>query len=46
MRIFILQYADADDTILFMEHDIVKAINMKLVLYIFLTTFGTKYKFS
>src|SRR6266542_5737705 len=31
--VFILQYAD--DTILFMEHDLEKAVNMKLILCIF-----------
>jgi hypothetical protein len=32
--ISILQYAD--DTILFMEHDLAKAVNMKLILYFFI----------
>jgi hypothetical protein len=32
-RISILQYAD--DTIMFMEHDLAKAVNMNLILYFF-----------
>jgi hypothetical protein len=39
----ILQYAD--DTILFMEHDLEKALNMKLVLYIFEQLSGLKINF-
>jgi hypothetical protein len=38
--IFILQYED--DTILFMEHDIANAINMKLILSIFEQLLGLK----
>jgi hypothetical protein len=38
--ISILQYAD--DTILFMEHDLVKAVNMKLILAIFEQLSGLK----
>jgi hypothetical protein len=41
--ISILQYAD--DTILFMEHDIVKALNMKLILCIFEQLSGLKINF-
>jgi hypothetical protein len=41
--ISILQYAD--DTILFMEHDIQKALNMKLVLCIFEQLSGLKINF-
>jgi hypothetical protein len=36
----ILHYAD--DTVLFMEHDLVKAVNMKLVLCIFEQQYGLK----
>ena len=39
----ILQYAD--DTIIFMEHDLVKARNMKLVLCIFEQLSGLKINF-
>ena len=39
----ILQYAD--DTILFMEHDIQKAVNMKLILCIFEQLSGLKINF-
>jgi hypothetical protein len=39
----ILQYAD--DTILFLEHDIDKAINMKLILCIFEQLSGLKINF-
>jgi hypothetical protein len=39
----ILQYAD--DTILFMEHDLEKALNMKLVLCIFEQLSGLKINF-
>jgi hypothetical protein len=39
----ILQYAD--DTILFMEHNLEKALNMKLVLCIFEKLFGLKINF-
>jgi hypothetical protein len=41
--ISILQYAD--DTILFMEHDIAKALNMKLILCIFEQLSGLKINF-
>jgi retron-type reverse transcriptase len=41
--ISILQYAD--DTILFLEHDIAKAVNMKLVLCIFEQLSGLKINF-
>jgi retron-type reverse transcriptase len=41
--ISILQYAD--DTILFLEHDIEKAINMKLILCIFEQLSGLKINF-
>jgi hypothetical protein len=39
----ILQYAD--DTILFMEHDLEKAVNMKLLLCIFEQLLGLKINF-
>jgi hypothetical protein len=39
----ILQYAD--DMILFMEHDLEKAVNMKLILCIFEQLFGLKINF-
>jgi hypothetical protein len=39
----VLQYAD--DTILFMEHDLVKAVNMKLILCIFEQLSGLKINF-
>jgi hypothetical protein len=39
----ILQYAD--DTILFLEHDIAKAVNMKLILCIFEQLLGLKINF-
>jgi hypothetical protein len=39
----ILQYAD--DTILFMEHDLQKAVNMKLILCIFEQLSGLKINF-
>ena len=39
----ILQYAD--DTILFMEHDFERALNMKLILCIFEHLFGLKINF-
>jgi hypothetical protein len=39
----ILQYAD--DTILFMEHDLMKAVNMKLILCIFEQLSGLKINF-
>jgi hypothetical protein len=39
----ILQYAD--DTILFLEHDIAKAVNMKLILSIFEQLSGLKINF-
>ena len=39
----ILQYAD--DTILFMEHDLAKAVNMKLILCIFGQLSGPKINF-
>jgi hypothetical protein len=39
----ILQYAD--DTIIFMEHDLQKAMNMKLILYIFEQLSGLKINF-
>jgi hypothetical protein len=39
----ILQYAD--DTILFMEHDLAKAVNMKLILCIFEQLSGLKINF-
>jgi hypothetical protein len=39
----ILQYAD--DTILFMEHDLEKALNMKMVLCIFEQLSGVKINF-
>jgi hypothetical protein len=39
----ILQYAD--DTILFMEHDLLKAVNMKLILCIFEQLSGLKINF-
>ena len=39
----ILQYAD--DTILFMEHDIAKAVNMKLILAFFEQLSGLKINF-
>jgi hypothetical protein len=39
----ILQYAD--DTILFLEHDLDKAINMKLILCLFEQLFGLKINF-
>jgi hypothetical protein len=39
----ILQYAD--DTILFMEHDLEKAVNMKLILCIFEHLSGLKINF-
>ena len=39
----ILQYAD--DTILFLEHDIVKAVNMKLILVLFEQLSGLKINF-
>jgi hypothetical protein len=41
--ISILQYTD--DTILFMEHDLAKAINMKLILSIFEQLSGSKINF-
>jgi hypothetical protein len=41
--ISILQYAD--DTILFMERDLAKAINMKLILYFFEQLSGLKINF-
>jgi hypothetical protein len=41
--ISILQYAD--DTILFMEHDVAKALNMKLILCIFEQLSGLKINF-
>ena len=41
--ISILQYAD--DTILFMEHDVDKALNMKLILCIFEQLSGLKINF-
>jgi hypothetical protein len=41
--ISILQYAD--DTILFMEHDLAKAVNMKLILCIFEQLSGLKINF-
>ena len=41
--ISILQYAD--DTILFLEHDIAKAVNMKLILCIFEQLSGLKINF-
>ena len=41
--ISILQYAD--DTILFLERDIAKAINMKLILCIFKQLYGLKVNF-
>jgi hypothetical protein len=41
--ISILQYAD--DTILFMEHDLVKAVNMKLILCLFEQLSGLKINF-
>ena len=40
----ILQYAD--DTIIFMEHDLVKARNMKLVLCLFEQLSGLKINFN
>ena len=40
----ILQYAD--DTIIFMEHDLAKARNMKLVLCLFEQLFGLKINFN
>ena len=39
----VLQYAD--DTIIFMEHDLAKAINMKLILCIFEQLSGLKINF-
>jgi hypothetical protein len=42
-EIFILQYAD--DTIIFMEHDVEKAINMKLILRFFEESSGFKINF-
>ena len=39
----ILQYAD--DTIIFMEHDLAKARNMKLVLFLFEQLTGLKINF-
>jgi hypothetical protein len=39
----ILQYAD--DTIIFMEHGLQKALNMKLILCIFKQLFGLKINF-
>jgi hypothetical protein len=42
--ISILQYAD--DTILFMEHDLLKAVNMKLILCIFEELSGLKINFN
>jgi hypothetical protein len=41
--ISILHYAD--DTILFMEHNLEKAINMKLILYFFEQLSGLKINF-
>jgi hypothetical protein len=41
--ISILQYAD--DTILFMEHDLAKAVNMKLILALFEQLSGLKINF-
>lgn len=40
----ILQYAD--DTIIFMEHDIDKVVNMKLILCLFEQLFRLKIKFT
>ena len=40
----ILQYAD--DTILFMDHDLPKAVNMKLILCIFEQLSGLKINFD
>jgi hypothetical protein len=42
--ISILQYAD--DTILFLEHDLLKAVNMKLILCIFEELSGLKINFN
>jgi hypothetical protein len=42
-RVSIWQYAD--DTILFMEHDLVKSVNMKLILSIFEQLWGLKINF-
>ena len=42
--VFILQYED--DTIIFLEHDPVKARNMKLVLCLFEQLFGLKINFN
>ena len=42
-RVSILQYAD--DTILFLEHDLEKAVNMKLILSIFEQLSGLKINF-
>ena len=39
----ILQYAD--DTILFLEHDLAKAVNLKLVLSVFEQLSGLKINF-
>jgi hypothetical protein len=42
-RVSILQYAD--DTILFMEHDLAKALNIKLILCLFEKLLGLKINF-
>ena len=42
--VFVLQYVD--DTIIFMEHDLEKATNMKLVLCLFEQMSGLKINFN